>query len=625
MNQLYFTFSKFRFVLIVILTIYSNLAFADISAIEINNTSKTLVAPQACSYQWLKDGVFVLEETERNIYVSEAGTYTVIFYDEKGTRSETKITIAINAVGAIIKVYTIGDSTVSTYNSGYYPQTGWGQVFGAFFNTFNVQVINKAVGGTSSKSFYNNQWPAIRSGLVAGDFVFIQFGINDAKHNPPDPARDAAVGGEFEGYLKRFIDDTKAKGAFPVLVSTVRRNAWNADGTPYDAYHGYPGAVRTVAKEQRVPLVDLDGKAKALMTKLGQAYVTRYWYMNYPAGDFSTTAKADNVHFQEMGAIEMARLVTEGIKDLAADPNVSQLIPLLKPQYEMAVNVNPIGADQMTTRTASYPQGLTVTLRSVAKSGSTFQKWNNNAGTSIANTYITKVTSGTTASNYTAIYQGATTCSAAIVVTGSTNICQGESVNFVSSTGVSYVWKNGSTQVGTGASYKATTSGSYTVEVTDKNACKATSLATTVAVAPSSKWYADSDADDKGDPLTVKTACDKPVGYVADNSDLCSSDANKVAPGNCGCGNIENLCTLNLEENDFEGVTQVYPNPFHTELNIQDKGIFNYRILDLAGHEFELGKISHKGKVGAYLIPGMYVLEITKGNKTKRVKISKTP
>ena len=143
------------------------------------------------------------------------------------------------------------------------------------------------------------------------------------------------------------------------------------------------------------------------MAKLGQAYVTRYWYLNYPAGDFPSGAKADNVHFQEMGAIEMARLVAEGIKELTTDANVSKLIPFLKPQYEIAVSANPIGSDQLTTRTASYPQGLTVTLRTVAKTGKTFQRWSNAANTSIATTYLTKVTSGATATSYKAIYAGA--------------------------------------------------------------------------------------------------------------------------------------------------------------------------------------------------------------------------
>ena len=64
-----------------------------------------------------------------------------------------------------------------------------------FFNTANVSVVNKAVGGTSSKSFYNLFWPAVRDGLQADDFVFIQFGIND--RNNAYPARYTTIGVEF--------------------------------------------------------------------------------------------------------------------------------------------------------------------------------------------------------------------------------------------------------------------------------------------------------------------------------------------------------------------------------------------------------------------------------------------
>ena len=110
-----------------------------------------------------------------------------------------------------------------------------------FFNTANVSVVNKAVGGTSSKSFYNLFWPAVRDGLQAGDFVFIQFGIND--RNNANPARYTPTGGEFESYLTKYINETKAKVAPLVLVSTLRRNAWNGDGvTVYDSYHDHPVA-----------------------------------------------------------------------------------------------------------------------------------------------------------------------------------------------------------------------------------------------------------------------------------------------------------------------------------------------------------------------------------------------
>lgn len=378
--------------------------------IKIDNKTHALVAEAgSCEYQWFKDGRKLEGETDRFLSVKEGGNYTVEIVDEVGEVTAPNVTVAVTALGAIIKIYTIGDSTVQDYTDGYYPRKGWGQVLPSFFNTANVQVINKAVGGTSSKSFYNNQWPAVRNLLVAGDFVFIQFGIND---RATDTARKAPTGGVFEGYLTKFINETRAKGAFPVLVTTARRNAWNADGvTVYDSYHDHPVAVRTVAKNLNVPLIDLDAKLKIDMEAAGKTYCTRFWSNTYLAGEYPNYANGntDEVHFQEMGAIHNASIIAQGIKDLSADANVSKLIPFLKPQYQIAVSVNPTGSDDATTLTASYPQGLTITLKTLPKTGKTFQKWNNATGTQIATTTLTTVTSGTAATSYTAMYVGAVT------------------------------------------------------------------------------------------------------------------------------------------------------------------------------------------------------------------------
>jgi len=169
---------------------------------------------------------------------------------------------------ALPTVYTIGDSTVQTWNSGYYPKAGWGQVLPKFFDSTRVNVVNKAVGGTSSKSFYNNYWSAVRNSLVSGDYVFIQFGIND-RANDPERQTDAAT--TFKDYLRSYVNETRGRGANPVIVATLRRNAWNSDGvTVYDAYHGHPVAAREVAVEMNVPCVDLDGKSKVLMESLGK-------------------------------------------------------------------------------------------------------------------------------------------------------------------------------------------------------------------------------------------------------------------------------------------------------------------------------------------------------------------
>ena len=456
----------------------------EIESIQIENNN--LVAPKGVKYQWFLNGNPIIGAKGQQLEVKEAGNYAVELIDNEGELLDVNTTVALSATGAVIRVFTIGDSTVQTYTAGYYPRTGWGQIIGNFFNTANVSFTNKAVGGTSSKSFYNNYWAAIRDGLQAGDFVFIQFGINDRNSADTNRYAPTGVGGGtpvFENYLTKYINEIRAKGGFPVLVATLRRNAWNADGTAYDAYHDHPVATRNVAKSLSVPLIDLDAKAKVLLESVGKTYSTRFFYNNYVAGEYANypNGNSDDVHFQEMGAIEMAKLVVQGVSELSSDANMNKLIPYIKPQYQIAVAATPAGNDSVTTRTTTYPAGLTITIKTIPKSRATFQKWNNAANTQIATSLIKTVTSSTAATSYTAVYAGSI-CTASISTATSTTFCQGGSVTLTSSTGSSYVWKNGTMQVATTATYSAKTSGSYTVEVTSSTGCKAISLPTLVTV-----------------------------------------------------------------------------------------------------------------------------------------------
>lgn len=387
------------FIVVTLLMITKSDVFASNidNDIVLNKPTKTLTAPQAVSYQWYLNGMS-LNQNIRQLRAISAGTYSVQLTTDDGTIS-TK-SISINSSGELIKIITIGDSTVQDYSDGYYPRTGWGQVFQSFFDTANVVVINKAVGGTSSKSFYDSFWTDVKSSLEPGNFVFIQFGINDAN---TDPARQTVASTTFKEYLTKFVTETQAAGAFPVLVATLRRNAWNSDGTPYDAYHGYPIATRQLAAELNVPLIDLDAKSKALMTELGSAYVGAFWYMNLEAGDFQNymSGNSDDVHFQEMGAIAMARLVTEEIKDLSSDANLSTLIPYLKPLYQLSVSADS-DSIRAITRTASYPADINVTFRAKPVGDYVIDRWSSLDSDSVNRGNIIYVTMPSKGDDYTA-------------------------------------------------------------------------------------------------------------------------------------------------------------------------------------------------------------------------------
>ena len=265
-------------------------------------------------------------------------------------------------------VFLIGDSTMSDYNAGYYPQTGWGQVFQPFFNQEKIAVDNRALGGRSSKSFYNDHWADVKRDIKAGDFVFIQFGIND--RNKADPNRYAPADGTFQDYMTRFARETQALGATPFFVATVVRNAWDG-ASIYEAYHEHPVITRELAQSLDIGLIDLDGAATQFLESVGKEYSTYFMYMNVSRNDYSTlnADKSDNVHFQEMGAVEMARLAALQIKQQQGKENFKQLSAALRPTFPLTV-VN--SGNALVTKGFAYPEGTRITLR---YRGNGFNSW----------------------------------------------------------------------------------------------------------------------------------------------------------------------------------------------------------------------------------------------------------
>lgn len=260
-----------------------------------------------------------------------------------------------------------------------------------FFDTSRVAFNNKAVGGTSSKSFYDSYWSAVRSSLHAGDYVSIQFGINDSA---TDTARHTDPWTTFEDYLTKFCNETRSKGAYPILVATQPRNAWNSDGTMYPAYHDYPKATRDVASKLGVPLIDLDARCTSFFQTLGQTYCTWFIYDNYQSGVWPNypSGRSDNVHFQEMGAYELVKQVVAAVQALSGDPNVSKLIPMVKPYYKVSFAINN-SAYGLITRTQSFPAGVLVTAFAYPYSGHSFVSWTGSISSTVRNAQFTMGTS----------------------------------------------------------------------------------------------------------------------------------------------------------------------------------------------------------------------------------------
>ena len=212
-------------------------------------------------------------------------------------------------------IYLIGDSTCANKSLDDNPERGWGQLLPNFFNE-DVIIENYAVNGRSTKSFRDlGHWSIVYDKLKPGDYVFIQFGHNDSKLT--DTTRYAEAHTAYKENLIRYIMETKSKGATPILLTPVNRRKFDEKGNFIDQHGDYPAVVREVAVEMKVELIDIHKKSFDLFSKLG-AEETKKIFLHVPAKIYKTfpEGREDNTHFIRNGAIEVARLVIEGIKEL---------------------------------------------------------------------------------------------------------------------------------------------------------------------------------------------------------------------------------------------------------------------------------------------------------------------
>jgi lysophospholipase L1-like esterase len=216
-----------------------------------------------------------------------------------------------------IKIWLVGDSTMSDKKTEAYPETGWGMPFKYFFDS-TVVVDNRAQNGRSTKTFISEgRWQAVMDGLNEGDYVFIQFGHND---EVPTKVNSYVTEDVFKSNLQRFVKEVRSKNAVPVLLTPVARRKFDSAGTVEETHEKYAAVVRSVAKEEKVLFIDLDEKSKALLQQFGVENSKLLFnqlqpgeHPNYPEG------KEDNTHFNELGARKMAELVLLEIKEQKFD------------------------------------------------------------------------------------------------------------------------------------------------------------------------------------------------------------------------------------------------------------------------------------------------------------------
>lgn len=210
-----------------------------------------------------------------------------------------------------ITIFTIGDSTMANKKTEVYPETGWCQVLGDYLDE-SVRVSNHAVNGRSSKSFIDEgRWNAVLDSLKEVDFVFIQFGHNDEKEY--DSTRYTTPFGTYTANLERFINESRNKGATPVLFTSIVRRKFGENGKLIDTHGDYPAATRNLAQKLNVPLIDLQMLTKKWVNSLGDEPSKAMYLWTAPSKRFPKGRK-DDTHLSEEGARKVAILALKECK-----------------------------------------------------------------------------------------------------------------------------------------------------------------------------------------------------------------------------------------------------------------------------------------------------------------------
>ncbi len=221
---------------------------------------------------------------------------------------------------ALPNLFLIGDSTVRNgRGDGVNGQWGWGDPLAAYFDPALINVVNRAVGGTGSRTFLNiGYWERVMAMLKKGDIVIMQFGHNDNGRTGPLPGvgdeteeRDTAAGGRetvhsYGWYLRKYLADARSHGAIPIVCTLVPRNIWEG-GKIARPRNSHADRARQVAQSQGVPLLDLHETIARRYDELGEAAVQALF--------------ADQrVHTARAGAEMSAGIVARALRELTADP-----------------------------------------------------------------------------------------------------------------------------------------------------------------------------------------------------------------------------------------------------------------------------------------------------------------
>lgn len=258
-----------------------------------------------------------LQENEQPV-VPKDGKITVQVLGENPNLTEIDIKQLPNrtAPGEKVRLFIAGDSTAQTYNyTKVYPQTGWGQVFGEYF-TDEVEVVNRSMGGRSSKSYNNDgRLDKILTEMNPGDYVFIQFGINDGAVEKPE--RYISV----EDYTKlitdKYIGEVVKRGGTPVLMTASAASWWDEEnGVFSESRADYADPTREIAKNTGVAFIDANRIETDAWNAMDKYDVLSGYYICEPLESKAYPAGTDDhTHLKAKGAKTMASLIAGAIPE----------------------------------------------------------------------------------------------------------------------------------------------------------------------------------------------------------------------------------------------------------------------------------------------------------------------
>ena len=316
---------------------------------------------------------------------------------------------------AQVTIYMCGDSTMQDWAAGYCPKQGQGQDFHYWFDVTKAAVVNRGQGGMAADGYYDMFWKhgcsagnCIVDKLQAGDYAVIQFGINDVSKS--DEAK-------FTVAMSIMAKEAMAKGAYPIIMSPIRRCYYDSPTQIHNSYRGYPARAKAIADSLNIPFIDMSEMVANYMISVGESYAQQFIFNYATSGEYSNlkSDQADQVHLQMNGANAFGRIITEQMR-AHKDVMTKKLGDYMAPMYQVSVKVSPEGSAEATSINAYYPKGMTVMLKTIPKSGKKFLGWYDGNGNKVSGQAVSTVKSqyiytfvmGDKATQYTAVYEGGT-------------------------------------------------------------------------------------------------------------------------------------------------------------------------------------------------------------------------